>query len=69
MQTKIKRWGNSAAVRLPVKLLSAIQLQINSTISINVEDNRIIIEALPEQSEDRPGLPLSESDLLDGLTS
>lgn len=68
MHTEIKRWGNSAAVRLPSKLLASTQLQINSAISISVEDNKIIIEALPELAEGRLGLPFSEDDLLMGLT-
>lgn len=69
MQTEIKRWGNSAAIRLPSKLLAALQLEINSAISIDVKDNKIIIEALPEQAKGRLHLPFSESDLLNGLTS
>lgn len=68
MQTEIKRWGNSAAVRLPGKLLAATQLEINSAISINVKDNKIIIEATPEKAANHLNLPFSEEDLLRGMT-
>ncbi len=68
MHTEIKRWGNSAAVRLSSKLLAATQLEINSSISIEVEDNKIIIQAAPEQPGKRLSLPFNEEMLLVGLT-
>jgi len=67
MQTEIKRWGNSAAIRLPGKLLAATQLKINSAISIDVKDNKIIIEAAPEKAASHLNLPFSEEDLIRGL--
>jgi len=69
MQTEIKRWGNSAAVRLPSKLLAALQLEINSSISIDIKDNKIIIEAVSEQARDRLCFPFSEAALLKGMTA
>lgn len=68
MQTEIKRWGNSAAVRLSSKLLAATQLEINSLISIKIEDNKIIIQAASEQSGKLLNLPFNEAMLLAGLT-
>ncbi len=68
MHTEIKRWGNSAAIRLSSKLLAATRLEISSLISIEVEGNRIIIQALPEETGRRLSLPYSEEDLLAGLT-
>ena len=68
MQSEIKRWGNSAAVRLPGKLLAATRLEISSVITIDVKDNKIIIEAVPEQAGKHPGLPFSEAFLLKELT-
>ncbi len=66
MQTKIKRWGNSAAVRLSSKILAQSRLTVSSAIRIEVEDGRIVIEAADEQDR-KPGLPFSEADLLHGL--
>ena len=67
MQTEIKQWGNSAAVRLPSKLLAALQLEVSSAISIEIKDNKIIIEAIPEEAGYPLGLPISEKELLKGL--
>lgn len=49
-------------------MLAAIQLEISSAISIDVKDNKIIIEAVPEKAGNRLILPFSEQDLLKGLT-
>lgn len=68
MHSEIKRWGNSAAVRLSRKLLAAARLEIDSAITIDVEDDRIIIQAAPEDHPGkRLGLPFSEEMLLAGL--
>jgi antitoxin MazE len=68
MQTKIKRWGNSAAVRLPSKILAAASLEVNSPITVIVKGKKIIIEPVVEQTDKRFKLPFSESMLLAGLT-
>lgn len=66
MRSEIKRWGNSAAVRLPSKILAQAKLDVSSPISIDVKDGRIVIEAAQEAPR-RVNLPFSESDLLKGL--
>ena len=66
MQTEIKRWGNSAAVRLPSQLLSQAKLSIGSAIHIEVAKGTIIIKAADKPFYP-PRLPLSETDLLKGL--
>ena len=48
MRSEIKRWGNSAAVRLPSKILAASRLEVSSAISMVVKGNKIIIEAVKE---------------------
>jgi len=67
MRSEIKRWGNSAAVRLPKKLLNEAKLEVDSAVSMSVEDNRIVIEALEDAATRRLRLPFSEGDLLAGL--
>ena len=67
MQTEIKRWGNSGAVRLTSKILAAAHLDINSPISIEVKGHRIIIEPLSENKTKKLKLPFSETELIDGL--
>lgn len=66
MQTEIKRWGNSAAVRLPSKILAQANLDITSPISIEVKEGKIVIEARAERSR-KVRLPFSEAELLAGL--
>lgn len=69
MRSEIKRWGNSAAVRLPRKLLNEARLEVDSAVSMSVEENRIVIEALQENAPGRLRLPFSEGDLLAGLNA
>lgn len=68
MQTEIKRWGNSAAVRLSSKILAAASLGVNSPITIEVKGKKIIIEPVFEQTNKRLKLPFTESILLADLT-
>ena len=66
MQSEIKRWGNSAAVRLPTRILAQAQLEMSSLIDIEVVDGKIVIAAAPEPAN-KLKLPFSEADLLAGL--
>ena len=66
MQSEIKRWGNSAAVRLPTRILAQAQLEMSSLIDIDVVDGKIVIAAAPEPSN-KLKLPFSEAELLAGL--
>lgn len=67
MQTQIKRWGNSAAVRLSSRLLAKADLHISSHVTVEVKDGRIIIEPMTRE-ENRLNLPFSEDDLLQDMT-
>ena len=50
MQTLIKKWGNSAAVRIPGAVLGAAQAQLDQPVDVRAEGGRIIIEPLrPER--------------------
>lgn len=66
MRSEIKRWGNSAAVRLPSKILAQAKLDVSSQISVAVKAGKIVIEAA-EQAPRRVKLPFMEADLLKGL--
>ena len=66
MQSEIKRWGNSAAVRLSSKILAQAKLDVSSPINIDVKAGKIVIEALAEPAR-KVKLPFSEADLLRGL--
>ncbi len=38
MQSEIKRWGHSAAIRLPKTILAQAKMDVDSPVSINVTD-------------------------------
>tara|TARA_B100000745_G_scaffold176641_1_gene115635 strand:- start:57 stop:317 length:261 start_codon:yes stop_codon:yes gene_type:complete len=66
MKTTIKRWGNSAAVRLPKEILEQAKLSVSSPIRIDVKDEKIVIKPLQTASITQK-LPFTEADLLIGL--
>ncbi len=68
MRSEIKRWGNSAAVRLPTKVLAAARLEVSSAISMAVKGNIIIIEAAKKPKLRRLKLPFSEASLIADLS-
>jgi antitoxin MazE len=44
MQVLVKKWGNSASVRIPVSVMEATRLKLNDPVDVRVEGGRIIIE-------------------------
>ena len=48
MRATIKKWGNSASVRIPSALLQAAHFDVNQVVEIHEEDGRLIIEPLQE---------------------
>lgn len=48
MKVLVKKWGNSAAVRIPASLMQAAHLSLDQTVEVKEEDGRIVIE--PERS-------------------
>ncbi|MCU7871769.1 MAG: AbrB/MazE/SpoVT family DNA-binding domain-containing protein [Candidatus Thiodiazotropha sp. (ex Lucinoma borealis)] len=52
MRTLIKKWGNSASVRIPAAIMAASNLQIDSAVDIREEGGRIIIEPVNDQECD-----------------
>ena len=46
MQGVVKKWGNSAAVRIPASVLEAAQLRLDQPVDVREEGGRIVIEPL-----------------------
>lgn len=44
MEIHVRKWGNSAAVRIPSAIMAAAELNINQVIDVREEAGRIIIE-------------------------
>jgi antitoxin MazE len=57
----VKKWGNSASVRIPVSVMQAAHLELDQVVDVREEEGRIIIEPLRAQ-----GFDLSE--LLEGIS-
>jgi antitoxin MazE len=62
MRVIVKKWGNSASVRIPAAIMQAAKLSLDTPVNVREENGRIIIE--PDQS---PEFLLD--DLLDGITN
>jgi len=45
---RIKRWGNSLGVRLPMSVAREAHFHIDQQVSIGVEDGHVVISALPD---------------------
>jgi antitoxin MazE len=46
MQGVVKKWGNSAAVRIPAAVLQAAQVHLDQPVDVREEGGRIVIEPL-----------------------
>ena len=61
MKVLLKKWGNSAAVRIPASVMEAAHLNLDQAVDVKEEGGRIVIE---------PNRPKSFSleDLVNGIT-
>ena len=50
MLLTVKKWGSSAAIRLPAKVLNAAQVGIEQRVNVHVQGRRIVID--PAVDED-----------------
>ena len=48
MQVLVKKWGNSASVRIPAAVMEAARLSLDQPVDIREEDGRVIIEPIAE---------------------
>lgn len=60
MNMYVRRWGNSAAIRLPSQVLTAAGLKPNDRVDVREENGRIVIEKADEE--------LSLDELVDKIT-
>jgi antitoxin MazE len=61
MRVMVKKWGNSASVRIPAAVMAAAALTIDQAVDVREENGRIVIVPVP--------LPVYDLDaLLDGMT-
>lgn len=46
MRGVVKKWGNSAAVRIPAAVLEAAHVRLDQPVDVREEGGRIVIESL-----------------------
>ncbi len=48
MNVVVKKWGNSASLRIPAALMHAANLRLDQTVDMREENGRLVIEPIPE---------------------
>lgn len=48
MRVLVKKWGNSASVRIPAAVMAASHLSVDQTVDVREEGGRIVIEPVRE---------------------
>jgi antitoxin MazE len=62
MRATVKKWGNSAAVRIPASVMQATNIELDEVVDVREEDGRIVIEPVQQKQYDL-------DTLLKGITS
>lgn len=61
MNTRVQRWGNSLAVRIPKAFAEEVGLMDGSSVEMRLVDGGLLVEPVSTR-------PLTLEDLLDGVT-
>lgn len=56
MRVIVKKWGNSASVRIPAAIMEAAKLSLDEAVDVREEAGRIIIEPVRESEYDLDAL-------------
>lgn len=62
MKVKVRKWGNSAAVRIPAAMMQATHLDPDQVVDMREEAGRIVIEPVRQTAYDL-------GELLKGITA
>lgn len=62
MKATVKKWGNSAAVRIPAPVMHVMHLDLNDVVDVREEAGRIVIEPVRRRA-------YNLVDLLKGINS
>jgi len=52
MRTVVKKWGNSASVRIPTAVMQAAHLDLDEAVDVREESGRIVIEPTQRKEYD-----------------
>lgn len=56
MRVQVKKWGNSASVRIPASVMAAASLRLDQSVDVREEDGRIVIEPIRSPAPDLDAL-------------
>lgn len=48
MRVNVRKWGNSASVRIPAAVLDAADIHLDQAVDVREEGGRIVIEPITE---------------------
>ena len=52
MRVLVKKWGNSASVRIPPSVMAAAALNVDQAVDVREEDGRVVIEPIRKPAYD-----------------
>lgn len=52
MRVQVKKWGNSASVRIPASIMAAASLRVDQEVDVREEEGRVVIEPVSAPSYD-----------------
>ena len=50
MKATVRKWGNSAAVRIPASVMQATRLDLDEVVEVREEAGRIVIEPIRQKT-------------------
>jgi antitoxin MazE len=56
MKSVVKKWGRSAAVRIPAEVMDAVPLEVGEPVDVREEAGRIVIEPVRQKTYDMNAL-------------
>jgi antitoxin MazE len=52
MRTIVKKWGNSAAVRIPASVMEAADLRVEDLVEVSEEEGKIVVKRVHPKDYD-----------------
>jgi len=59
----VRKWGNSAGIRIPAAMMRAAKLEIDSEVEAHVEEGALIVKTVKKRGKH------TLKELLDGITA
>jgi antitoxin MazE len=52
MRAVVKKWGNSAAIRIPNGIMQAVRLDLDASVDVREQNGQIVIEPIRDGAVD-----------------